>query len=382
MPFDRPLLLGASALLTLSACSNPGTATSPVTAPALDEASVRAFAEEWHAGLVGYEEGLETWKSGLTDESSYFNAGFGAPQRVALDAARAEMFWEDSVTCNVKDVKVYTDCASVYGSVIYEDLGMRWRKVFHGTVVERDGRLVWDRWMECADPLLANRYAGWTSESAEAGAEYVSMAWNIINGEFSTARAQTPKILALDPGMATAHLGTAWAAWVDGDDEAAQAAMDAAVAALDDEGEAQQLMVRALATEDADEALGLLEKALVIAPDDPLLAVNYTVALGLRKEDPAGAARFLRRVLRRWPNVGGLHNMMGYMLMAQDDLEGAERHFKMYMRLQPNTANAYDSMGDFLRATGKPEEAKAMYQRTLELDPDFKAARTKLDALS
>jgi tetratricopeptide (TPR) repeat protein len=300
---------------------------------------------------------------------------------VVLDAARAEMFWEDSVTCDVKDVKVYGDCASVYGSVVYEDLGMRWRKVFHGTVIRKDGRLAWDRWMECADPLLANRYAGWTSDNPEAGAEYVSMAWNIINGEFSAARAQTPKILALDPGMATAHLGTAWGAWVDGDDEAAQAAMAAAVEALDDEGEAQQLMVRALATQDADEALHLLEKALVIAPDDPLLAVNYTVVLGLRKEDPAGAARFLRRALRRWPNVGGLHNMMGYMLMAQEDVDGAGRHFKMYMRLQPNTANAYDSMGDYLQATGKTEEAKAMYQKTLELDPEFKAAKRKLDAM-
>ncbi|MDG1049236.1 MAG: tetratricopeptide repeat protein [Planctomycetota bacterium] len=262
------------------------------------------------------------------------------------------------------------------------DFGMGWRKVFHGTVVEREGRLVWDRWMECSDSSLANNFAGWTSQNPAAGAEYVSMAWNIINGEFSTARAQTDKILELDPGMATAHLGAAWGGWIDGDEAAADAAMSAAVAALDDEGEAQQLMIRALATEDTEEAVRLCEKALVLAPDDPLLAVHYTVLVGLRQEDPASAARFLRRALKRWPNVGGLHNMMGYMLMAQDDSEGAEKHFRMYMRLQPKTANAYDSMGDFLRVTGKAEEAKAMYERTLELDPAFKAAKRKLDALS
>ena len=64
----RHFLSFCFAACVLVACTTP-------QGPALTESEVSAFAIDFHAGLVGFDEAIPVWQDGLLPSSSYFNAG-------------------------------------------------------------------------------------------------------------------------------------------------------------------------------------------------------------------------------------------------------------------------------------------------------------------
>ena len=351
------------------------------SAGALSEAAVREFAVDFHAGLVGYEAGAKAWREGLTEETTYFNAGFAAPQKVDLSMANPKDFWEDSVTCDVKGVKVYGDCASVYGAVTYKDFDMTHTKRFHGVVVERGGRLVWDRWMEVADGDLSLQYMGYRTEVAGLYPDYFKMYWAAVNGDAETARSHGAKLLEKDPTLGLAYIGEATACWFHGDPEGHKAAFAKAAENMEGQPMAARLFVQSINAATTEEKLTLARKALVLAPDDPMLALQLAYFLFAEADNAAEALAIMRRVAWRWPACGGVHNMLGYLELAAGNQKAAGDHFRMYARVCPEIANAHDSLGDYQVAVGDKEGAMKSFARALELDPKSKVTAEKLQKL-
>lgn len=376
-----------SPLLIIAACSTPAhqgaitpgdeangsSGASLEKEPDLTEDEVRAFAVDFHAGLVGFEAGAEVFRQGISSDTRSFNAGFSNELRFNADGINPADFWEDEVTCEVVGVHIYGSVASVFGIVTYTDYEMSWSKRFHGTVIRENDRLVWHRWMEVPDTILANNYLGFYTEKPEAGQAYFRLAWAVINGKFDEAYEFGEEAIKEDPGLAMAYIGRAWKSFLLGSEEGWDKAMAEAVAQLDEESYAQKLFVRSMASKDVGEQRSLAREALTLAPDDPLLGLWYVFVTAFVGEDADVEAglRHARLMLKRWPVSGGIHNSMGYLLMRAGRMQEAERHFKMYLRLEPETANAHDSWGDYLSAAGKEEEAKAAKSKAAELSALF-----------
>jgi tetratricopeptide (TPR) repeat protein len=70
---------------------------------------------------------------------------------------------------------------------------------------------------------------------------------------------------------------------------------------------------------------------------------------------------------KRSPNLGPVHNLLGYLYMNKHDLATAETHFNRYIQLSPGLANPYDSKADYLMHTGRIEEAIEHYQKAIDL---------------
>lgn len=350
--------------------------TAPAPTP-LNPDDVSRFAQDFHAGLTGFDDAIPVWKDGLLSTSTYFNAGMEAPQTVDVEDVDGSWFWEDSLVTDVKSVEVYGDAASVYGTVTYYDYGMGWSKNFHGIVKREGDRLVWHRWMECRDGALARDWMGIQTENDTARQLMTRLYWAALDADRKGMVGMRDSILAVDPGMALAHIGEINMAFLAGDGEAYRAAVQAAVDQCDDEHPAVCAYLKSLHSDHGDRVTNAT-LARAMAPDDPLLCVNLAWRMAYVGDDVDGAILVLEQALDRWPTTGGLHNFMGYLQMSKDNLEQAEKHFQMYVRLAPEVANAHDSMGDFLRKTERLDEAKAAYEKALELDPDFSASANKI----
>lgn len=353
--------------------------STPAPAP-LNPDDVSQFAQDFHAGLTGFDDAIPVWKDGLLSTSTYFNAGMEAPQQVDVDDVDGSWFWEDSLVTDVKSVEVYGDAASVYGTVTYYDFGMGWSKNFHGIVKREGDRLVWHRWMECRDGALARDWMGIQTENDKARALMTRLYWASLDADRKGMVGMRDSILAEDPGMALAHIGEIYMAFLAGDGEGYQAAVQAAVNLCDEETPAVCAYLKSLHSDHGDRVSNAT-LARAMAPDDPLLCVNLAWRMAYVGDDVDGAILVLEQALDRWPTTGGIHNFMGYLQMSKDNLDQAEKHFQMYVRLAPEVANAHDSMGDFLRKMARLDEAKACYEKALELDPDFSASAEKIQEI-
>ncbi len=169
--------------------------------------------------------------------------------------------------------------------------------------------------------------------------------------------------------------------------------------------------VAALRRGETATAIGLLERAVSLAPDHA--AAYEALGFGLQRQgrsEPALAA--LRRAVSLAPNLATAHNLIGIELLShgnaaealtsfkaalvarpsfaeaqinaglalqsQKQYEAARQAFLRAATLRPNWAEAENALGTVLQQLGRPEEAAAAYRRAIAHKPDFAAAINNL----
>ena len=79
----------------------------------------------------------------------------------------------------------------------------------------------------------------------------------------------------------------------------------------------------------------------------------------------------LERAIAAEPDMGGAHNILGYVRLEQGDHAGAEAALREYIRINPGHPNPYDSLGELYMRTGRYDEAITQFEAALARDPEF-----------
>ena len=129
-----------------------------------------------------------------------------------------------------------------------------------------------------------------------------------------------------------------------------------------------------------DDALPLLQKALVLAPHRPELHNDLGV-LFQDRGDFAKAITFHKRALKFDPaftpaliNIGVAHKRLGR-------IEQAIEAYRSAIDLDANLPEAHNNLGNLYRLRGRHAEAFEHIQRALQLRPDYGDAQANWDAL-
>jgi tetratricopeptide (TPR) repeat protein len=156
---------------------------------------------------------------------------------------------------------------------------------------------------------------------------------------------------------------------VDGEYDAAleefrRAAADPGHAALANVGMAKVEAARG----DAARAREHFDRALALAPDDPLVRAEAGFQ-AWRDGNLKSATAHYRRAVALDPDHAGHWNTLGFLHLAAGDTGQAVEAFERSIAIQPS-ADVLGNFGTLRLQSGDYEAAVALFRRALELDPD------------
>ncbi len=129
-----------------------------------------------------------------------------------------------------------------------------------------------------------------------------------------------------------------------------------------------------------EEAGRLLEKALVLAPENPL--VHYDLgAMAMARGDESAARRHYLAALEIDPDFYFANNNLGRLLASRGELESAERYLRAALRAVPDSPAVLTNLGGLLLRQRRFAEAERLLIRALELEPELPEALNNLAAL-
>ena len=126
-----------------------------------------------------------------------------------------------------------------------------------------------------------------------------------------------------------------------------------------------------------EEALGPLEEAAALMPDDPETFFN----LGLVQKETGRtreAEASFRRAVQLYPDYAEALSNLGRLLMASARLEEAERVCMQAVLLKPDYAQGHNAYGNVLYTLGRLSEAETSFETALSLKPDYAEAYKNL----
>jgi len=124
---------------------------------------------------------------------------------------------------------------------------------------------------------------------------------------------------------------------------------------------------------DAKATISAFERALTLAPEQPVILFNYAAAqrkLGAE----ASALACLQRAVAAAPGYSNAWIELGQSALRLDQAALALLALTRALELQPDSATAWHAYGSAQRANNRLESAEAAFRRSLELSP--KAATT------
>ena len=125
------------------------------------------------------------------------------------------------------------------------------------------------------------------------------------------------------------------------------------------------------------QAIGLISKAIVRAPDRPLYHFNLgTVYQSL--ERLAEAVDSCRNALALKPDYAEAHFGLGMSLHGLGRLEDAAASYRQALAVKPDNAVTHNNLGAALQGLGRMDDAVACFRRTIALQPDFAVAWNNL----
>jgi Flp pilus assembly protein TadD len=92
----------------------------------------------------------------------------------------------------------------------------------------------------------------------------------------------------------------------------------------------------------------------------------------------AESEKYLREVLRIWPEHAGALNNLGTAVWHQGRAEEAEAYYRRGLGLEPDNFDIVNNLGNALWKQGKPAQAVPYYRQALGLCPDSPEARMNL----
>lgn len=123
-----------------------------------------------------------------------------------------------------------------------------------------------------------------------------------------------------------------------------------------------------------EEAIGLFEQAVAIAPDDPALLAGYAMAcargwfFGIAGTGQR-AAEVAERLMHVSPHRGEPHVVKASLCFQQGDLAGAADALRRALALSPGMAETYALLGRTLLESGPLEDGLRALNHALILDP-------------
>ncbi|HEU5079731.1 MAG TPA: tetratricopeptide repeat protein [Opitutaceae bacterium] len=139
----------------------------------------------------------------------------------------------------------------------------------------------------------------------------------------------------------------------------------------------QVLAATLSATGDAPAAITLLERAIVVSPDDPRTHRQLgKIYLGLHEHAKAQAE--LERAIALQPTEQAAYLDLINVFRATNDRAAAIEWIKKGLKEMPHSAGIHFEMALALLAEGKPEEALPFLMKARDLDPDNVSADQQL----
>lgn len=345
----------------------------------LSEDNVREFAINHIENQVGYEDAVEGFVNGLSNDLiAWTNPVWrSTPYEYSTEGVDGSAFYEDSIKVNIHDIYIMGNHANVFGTIrFYIDGVTTTYRNFSGIVGKENGELKWQRWIGVDNQNLAQGFL-WPSTEIEGGlSAYNEMRNAMMNLEFELAKFISDTLVEKDPEWATAHLGQMQYYWAKQDDLKLKEVMELALSKCENASRAEEHFIKSY-TRDREVGQHQLELAMLHAPDDPMIRVWY--AWGL--EDNKLAIDIIKRAWWRLPEHGGVNNMLGYKYMADGNMEKAKKHFEIFTRANAEVPNGYDSYGDYYIEAGEYEKAKEMFLKAYDLDSNWTVSKEKAERI-
>lgn len=130
-----------------------------------------------------------------------------------------------------------------------------------------------------------------------------------------------------------------------------------------------------------DKAEADLQKALMLAPAEPL-TLNYLGYSWLeRGKNIPEATEMLKRALQLSPNDGYIADSLGWAYYLHRQYEKAAKMLEVAVSLEPGSATINDHLGDAYWRTGRKREAQYQWSKALAVNDDLPPAdKKRLDA--
>lgn len=246
---------------------------------------------------------------------------------------------------------------------------------FSGIVTKEEGQMKWTRFVGADHHTLSKGFLWPSTEMEGALGAYGAMRSAMMDLEFDKAKAISDSLVEADPNWATAHLGQLQYYWMKRDVEGLNRTREIAESKLGSASRAEAHFIKSYTT-DREVGNSHLEQALIYAPADPMVRVWY--AWGQEAEK---AIDIMKLAWERFPEQGGVNNMMGYKYMAVGNMEKAKQHFEIYARANADVPNAYDSYGEYYLNAGDTAMAKEMYMKAYETDTNWTISKERAENL-
>ncbi len=130
--------------------------------------------------------------------------------------------------------------------------------------------------------------------------------------------------------------------------------------------DSQQLLGMALANTGQMAAGDAFRRALGLAPDSAVVALNYAAWLRGRERLAEAAA-----VLERAPESAQTRLQLGLLALQMREYTRAATAFRRAIALRPDAVTAWHGLGSALRGTGELEAAVEAFLKATELAPDY-----------
>jgi predicted TPR repeat methyltransferase len=128
-----------------------------------------------------------------------------------------------------------------------------------------------------------------------------------------------------------------------------------------------------------DQATAVYERALVLDPQDPDLHCNLG-SLYRSQQLVEPALQSYQRALRLNENHVQAHNNLGLLYADQGDRPRAIQHYLRALEQMPGNPSARKLLGTTYYALGRIEDAAEVYRQWLQIEPDQPMARHMLSA--
>lgn len=118
-----------------------------------------------------------------------------------------------------------------------------------------------------------------------------------------------------------------------------------------------------------NKASKLIEKALIVKPDDKRSQLNDGMILFMKKEYKL-ALNVYKRILRNDPDNEIAHTQAGIIYLDQNRIEKAIRHFKVVLKKNSKSIKAHEKMGYIRYVQGNMPESIYHFEKVRELNPN------------
>lgn len=214
----------------------------------------------------------------------------------------------------------------------------------------------------------AQKTMTWTTSSKAARGWAQKGTEHFLNAEWPQAYDYFSRAANMDPAFTEPLIFMSWMAVGESKKDLAQKALKSASNKPEGEKLWASIVDEKSTTESRRDAYTRLHD---MYPDDPVIASSFVRSRATLDERIAAAEEYLKK----FPNAGHMHNLLGYAYMEKKDNETAKKHFEQYIKLYPEGYNAYDSMGEYYLTIGDMENAEKYYTKALEKYPFISSAQ-------